>query len=314
MVTIRLDPLPTELFDIEYQSVVDRVERRARGGVRRGLAAVRQDILEDSPVSEVVARLYDGDLTPAVLYRDMSQLLVGFDIPIEPIQDYLEKSGRSVMRISGREIAKRVEQYSLDRGDVDYQRRDVVFDERDPLLTEEVIRGSRLFWDKYARDTIRAIKDEIESSYLEDDADAGTIARRVELMAGLSPRQATALRRMRTTLRSGPLPAARQEEQLTEYAQKLADDRSRMTTRTELNRVANASVVSYWSQMMNRGSLDRNSVVVRWETSFDERTCTICGPLDGVTTAIHGSFTPTITLPPAHPNCRCGLSVVNVRL
>lgn len=313
MVTTRLDPLPTELFDIDYRSITDRVERRSRGPVSRGLGAVRQDILTNSPVSGVVSSLYNGELTPAVLYRDMSRLLVDLDIPIDPIQDYLERSGRSVMRISGREIARRVENYMLDREGLDYQRRDVIFDERDPLLTEEVTRGSRLFWDMFGRDSIRAIKDEIESAYLEDNADGGTIARRVEAVAGLSPRQARALRRMRTTLRSGPLSAARQEQQLSDYAEKLFDDRVKMTVRTELNRVANASVISYWGQMINRGSLDRNSVVVQWETAFDERTCSICGPLDGVTTAIHGSFTPTVVAPPAHPNCRCYLNVVDVR-
>lgn len=130
MVTTRLDPLPTELFDIDYRSITDRVERRSRGPVSRGLGAVRQDILTNSPVSGVVSSLYNGELTPAVLYRDMSQLLVDLDIPIDPIQDYLERSGRSVMRISGREIARRVENYMLDREGLDYQRRDVIFDER----------------------------------------------------------------------------------------------------------------------------------------------------------------------------------------
>lgn len=312
MVTTRLEPLPTELFDVAYQDIVDRVERRSRGPVRRGLAAVRADLLEEGPVADVVSRLFSDDLSPALLYRDMSSLLIDLDLPIDPIRDYLERSGKSVMRISGRTVAKRVEAYAESRPDSDAGRRDVIFDENDPYLAEEVMRGSRMYWDMYTRDSIRAIKDEIESAYLDDEADAGTIARRVGLVAGLSPRQASALRRMRRTLQSGPLPARDQERQLVAYSEKLADDRAKMTARTELNRVANASVISYWSQMMNRGSLDRNTVVLQWNTRYDERTCSICGPLDGVTTAIHGSFTPSITAPPAHPNCRCSLKAVDL--
>ena len=312
MVTTRLEPLPTELFDVAYPDIVDRVERRTRGPVRRGLAAVRADLLDEGPVADVIGRLYSGDLSSAVLYRDMSSLLIDLDLPIEPIRDYLERSGKSVMRISGRTVAKNVEAYAERMPGSDAGRRDVIFDENDPYLAEEVMRGSRTYWDMYTRDSIRAIKDEIESSYLDDDADAGTIARRIALMAGLSPRQSSALRRMRRTLKSGPLPAGTQESQLVAYAQKLADDRAKMTARTELNRVANASVISYWSQMMNRGSLDRNTVVLRWNTRYDERTCSICGPLDGVTTAIHGSFTQTIMAPPAHPNCRCSLKAVDL--
>jgi len=311
MVGLRLTPLPTELFDVAYQDITERVEKRARGRVRRGLGAVRSDLLDNTDLRDVLDSLYSGGLTPANLYREMAQRLSGVDLVTSPISGDLENAGKSVIRIASRDIAKNVDEYLSNRPDFDASRRDVRFDDEDQYLAEEILRGSQIFWHIYERDTIRAIKDEIEDSYLSGDQ-PDVMARRVEQMVGLSPRQALALRRMRKTIASGPLPVDARERQVEEYAQKLLDDRAKMVARTELNRVANASVISYWSQMMARGSLDRNSVVVRWNTQYDERTCPTCGPLDGVSVAIHASFTPTVAFPPAHPNCRCSLSVASI--
>ena len=83
------------------------------------------------------------------------------------------------MRISGRELPSGSRRMRLTgRSDANVVMSSSMRD--DPLLTEEVMRGSRMYWDMYTRDSISAIKDEIESAYLDDEADGGTIARRVE--------------------------------------------------------------------------------------------------------------------------------------
>ena len=62
-------------------------------------------------------------------------------------------------------------------------------------------------------------------------------------------------------------------------------------------------------------------VVKTWTTTFDERTCTICGPLDGQVVSAEAQFVSserggpgeqlrpaaeiTTELPPIHARCRC---------
>ena len=54
----------------------------------------------------------------------------------------------------------------------------------------------------------------------------------------------------------------------------------------------------------------------RWDTARDDRVCPICAPMDGV--VVHGVRAKFDTLagalegPPAHPRCRCGMSMVPV--
>lgn len=68
------------------------------------------------------------------------------------------------------------------------------------------------------------------------------------------------------------------------------------------------------TRLVNRGRLiawDLGLVVERkrWYTQLDERVCSICGPMHGVTISIKNQFLlingQQMGAPPAHPDCRC---------
>ena len=48
----------------------------------------------------------------------------------------------------------------------------------------------------------------------------------------------------------------------------------------------------------------------RWDTARDEIVCKICAPLDRRIVGKNEAFAAGIVLPPAHPNCRCGVTFV----
>ena len=50
-------------------------------------------------------------------------------------------------------------------------------------------------------------------------------------------------------------------------------------------------------------------VVKQWFTNQDDRVCEICGPLNGKTVGLNEDFSPGISEPPGHVNCRCWDSV-----
>lgn len=50
----------------------------------------------------------------------------------------------------------------------------------------------------------------------------------------------------------------------------------------------------------------------RWNTANDELVCPTCAPLNGVVVGITEPFPGGISLPPAHPNCRCWITPVMV--
>ena len=61
-------------------------------------------------------------------------------------------------------------------------------------------------------------------------------------------------------------------------------------------------------------------MVKEWSTADDERTCAVCGGMEGMRRAMDDPFPfqtkltdPAVRLmPPAHPNCRCAVKFVEV--
>jgi SPP1 gp7 family putative phage head morphogenesis protein len=70
---------------------------------------------------------------------------------------------------------------------------------------------------------------------------------------------------------------------------------------TEVTRAAAEGGRLYQQQLQQAGfTFDRI-----WRTSNDERVCPVCGPLDGKPEAEWGG----LDSPPAHPNCRCSVTL-----
>lgn len=102
------------------------------------------------------------------------------------------------------------------------------------------------------------------------------------------------------------------------------DKRAKMIARTEVTRTVSAGRLEGWK---STGWITQKV----WRTARDELVCPICGSLDGKVVAIEGNFelgladaarnealekyimkhgTLEYMIPPAHPNCRCGLSPI----
>lgn len=68
----------------------------------------------------------------------------------------------------------------------------------------------------------------------------------------------------------------------------------------------------FWLMAQANGDLPADTQKM-WVTARDERVCSVCGPLDGVTVALAERFVlPTTSLwaPGAHPNCRCEIELI----
>ncbi len=92
---------------------------------------------------------------------------------------------------------------------------------------------------------------------------------------------------------------------------------ARRIVRTEITRTANLGA--------RRRYLDAGLTIWQWNTALDERVCPTCAPLHGVSIKIGDPFNPfmtaqgrrnishllphNVTQPPAHPFCRCGVTL-----
>lgn len=97
------------------------------------------------------------------------------------------------------------------------------------------------------------------------------------------------------------------------YAKKAWNDRAVSIARTETLRASNEGQRQAWDQATKQGLLTGQELR-EWITTYDDRTCPICAPMDGQLAGLQGSFRlpdgTGVSGPPAHPLCRCaqGLS------
>jgi SPP1 gp7 family putative phage head morphogenesis protein len=137
------------------------------------------------------------------------------------------------------------------------------------------------------------------------------IAPLVRSVIGLDPRQTTALLNLRQSLLKDGMSPAKLTARTEAYRNKAIRQRARLIARTEVMDAMNAGVQDGWEQMEGRGVFPRGYVVREWLASFDERTCVICAPLDGLRVGIDDTFD-GYDRPPAHPACRCTMGLTTV--
>jgi len=102
------------------------------------------------------------------------------------------------------------------------------------------------------------------------------------------------------------------------YATKLRRARSRTIARTERMRAHNQARLLSFQQAIDSGLASADHSRKQWQTGpFD--VCNICVPMQGVQAKVADAFTlpngAQVVSPPAHPNCRCNMTMVtDVRL
>ncbi len=94
------------------------------------------------------------------------------------------------------------------------------------------------------------------------------------------------------------------------YAGRQHRYRAQNIARTELAFAYNAGAYGATKDAQEKGYI--GECVKVWVTADDERTCPICGALDGRKVPMDAPFSNGKLLPPAHPSCRCAVAFEEV--
>lgn len=165
--------------------------------------------------------------------------------------------------------------------------------------------------------TRRAIQDIITEAFTQQ-IDYRTTARRIRNIVGLHPRWAKAVTKFEedeikrlTRMKFSEERARRTASERAErYADRLIRARASMIARTEINMAEQAGRYEGWQQAFKAGFIDPSSMKM-WMTAQDERTCDICGPLDGEVVEWNGVFSIGYETPGfVHPHCRCTMVIL----
>lgn len=130
------------------------------------------------------------------------------------------------------------------------------------------------------------------------------LARRINDVVGLDDRSRNAVEAMRLRLVQDGVPRGVARKTAREYANRLRRERAETIARTEVANVLAIARRRTWLAARDEGLIPNYAVRI-WRTHKDERTCKVCGPMNGQRAALDRPFRGGLMGVPAHPNCRC---------
>lgn len=141
-------------------------------------------------------------------------------------------------------------------------------------------------------------------------------AQKIKRRIGLTRRQATALSTYQAGLVAEGVRPNRVDRMVRAYRSRLKEQRANAIARTETIRASSEGQQSMWDQAMDEGLIDPNEVRRKWIVTPDDRLCPICREIPKMNKNGVGMKEPFRTslgarmTPPAHPNCRCGVGLI----
>lgn len=142
-------------------------------------------------------------------------------------------------------------------------------------------------------------------------------ARELRSVINLTARQEATLSRFidmnRARLMAEGYTGRKLEKKLDELVERqykrMVSQRSKVIARNEILVAENQGRMLGFEQSIEDGWAHPKSVK-RWSTSTDERTCSICMPMNGASVQWNVSFPNGVYMPPAHIMCRCSISLL----
>lgn len=137
------------------------------------------------------------------------------------------------------------------------------------------------------------------------------LARMLLSVVGLTQRQAQAVSNFRERLEEEGVDPEVAQRRAERYAQAQQRLRAMTIARTETISAINAGQQMLWNQAVQRGAIKANEFERMWIVTDDDLLDTkVCEPLTDARAPLDGPFPGNVMYPPAHPNCRCAMGLV----
>ena len=286
--------------------LVDRLEPRLRRVV---LAA-----LKDLPTGLVDV------LTAAVESQDIRAILAAIrEMPTEEIRRLLLDAINGAKGLTGATYGIR-------------------FDLVDPFAVQAAERHAAQLVTGVTEETRRAIAS-IVADGIRDRIPPREQARQIVRIIGLTERDARAVDSLWRRMIEDGVVQAQADSRAQRYADRLLRARAENIARTETIRASTEGTRQGWEAAAREGYVDTATARIVWIVTQDDRLCSRCAPMAGVTVGFADKFTATteatgnlsrnkggtapymgatrplgehltVEGPPLHPRCRCSLGLV----
>lgn len=283
--------MPSSAAAVNWKAIrriADRLEPAMR---KRFLFAVRQ--LQDRlAINDLAMALARGDIARAEIVVNAAGLPDELRPALRVLNEGFEKGGREAAR-----------QLSGVLGEA------LSFDVVNPSAVRFAQREAAHLVVEVTRETKKAIRSIIVRS-IREGIPPYDAARMLRPLIGLTNSSAQAVMNYRAALIDQGLLMPKVVEFADKYAAKLIRQRALTIARTETLAAANRGQQALWRQAV-RDKRIRDPKKV-WIVTPDDRLCPVCEPLADQAVKLNEFFVTAlgpVNVPPAHPNCRCAVSL-----
>ena len=190
------------------------------------------------------------------------------------------------------------------------------FDYTDPRSTEYALKQSAKLVTNMTGQMKDRVREVVGRAFTENIPVYDT-AKELRSVINLTKRQELTLGKFndlnRARLMDEGLSGRKLETKLSELTdrqyKKMISQRSKVIARNEILEAESAGRSLGFEQSVEQGWASPVSMK-RWSTSTDERTCTICMPMNGMSVQWNRYFPNGVFDPPAHIMCRCSISLL----
>ncbi len=308
--------------DEDWADLVDRLAAQFEPGMAAAFVAACQALRDKTDVEALAAAIQVGDM--AAVEAAIGLTGASYVGVFEHVRDAFEAGAQAA-----------AEFYSAPRITVSFELLNPRTDEFLATYGMNLIR-------EISEETRRAIQAAVRQGVV-DGIPPAEIARDVREVVGygLTEKQAQAIMNFQAELERGdpaalkralrdrrfdptvtrmlqtgePLSREQVNRMVGRYEERWRKFRAEMIARTESLRATNMGAFEAIRQSAERGDIPADAVIRRWIIARDERTCPICKAIPGMDDAGRGLLEDFATpagakhLPPAHPMCRCAVTL-----
>ena len=248
----------------------------------------------------------------AITYKELREAILNGDIDPQLIEDWqqdyalfvtehLQPAWQAAMVAATRAIGERYPQWT--------------FDPMADSVRSWVEDRAAAFVTNSTNTQIQGLRAVVQRAAVLEDMSVDELSRAIRPMVGLTQQQTIANMKYYENLIASGTSVKRAQDLSLRYAARQHRYRGYNIARTEMAFAYNQASYEGTKQAQEAGYMGETVKV--WCTADDERTCEICGELEGKIVAIDEDFnfstrlagrTDTIQrVPPAHPSCRCAV-------
>lgn len=280
-----------------YYAVFNDIADIASTKIARNIYSGIKKLREKIPVRNIKDALERNDINLVIDLIPFEEFEKSFErMKLELEKNLIESGERGI-----KYLPKKIEKALVEKPEIQ-------FDAKNPRIRKVIDKHVGELITEVTKESKLAVKKIIKFG-MNYGISRETLAKQIQNHIGLNSRLETAVSTYAASLLARDLGIDEVVERADKYAEGLLKYRANMIARTESIWAVNHGQLETYRQAIEQGFVEKEKMFKEWVID-PETACEFCRPLEGERVSVDESFKTdlgTVSAPPLHPNCNCGI-------